>query len=163
MKQLVLLVGIPGSGKSTLAKRLIDKGFASLSADAIRQELWGNIEDQREPQEVFAVFYARMDELMKENRDIVIDNINTNPRHREEIISKAKQSGYSDIQLWVLDLPLETCLARNRERGRQVPEDIVSKMHATLNGPGKPQKHEGRIIIVRPGLNPFEYRFFTTK
>ncbi|MBX9690165.1 MAG: hypothetical protein K2X27_25865, partial [Candidatus Obscuribacterales bacterium] len=85
---------------------------------------------------------------------------NTNPRHREEIISRARQSGYSDIQIWVLDVPLEICLERNRQRNRQVPEEIVSKMHGTLNGPGRPKKHEGRIVIVRPGEKAGEFRFF---
>ena len=160
MKQLVLLLGIPGSGKSTLAQRLSEKGHKVLNADSIRQELWGDAADQRDQNKVFEIFFQRMDEFMKADENIVIDNINTNPRHREEIISRARKNNYSDIQLWVLDVPLETCLERNRSRERQVPEDIVAKMHATLNGPGRPKKHEGKIVIVRPGKEAFEFRFF---
>jgi predicted kinase len=160
LKQLVLMVGVPGSGKSTLAQRLVDKGYAVLNADSIRQELWGDAADQREPEKVFEVFYQRMDELLDAARDIVIDNINTNPLHREQIISRARKKSYTDIQLWVLDVPLETCLERNRSRSRNVPDDIVKKMHTTLFGPGRPGKHEGRVVIVRPGKNPYEFRFF---
>lgn len=154
------MVGVPGSGKSTLAQRLIDKGYAVLNADSIRQELWGDSNDQREPDKVFEIFFKRMEELLDQGSDIVVDNTNTNPRHREELINRARRKGYSDIQLWVLDVPLETCLERNRQRNRNVPEDIVSKMHGTLNGPGRPKKHEGRVVIVRPGKEPFDFRFF---
>jgi predicted kinase len=154
------MVGVPGSGKSTLAQRLIDKGYAVLNADSIRQELWGDASNQQDPAKVFELFYRRMDELLDAQRDIVVDNVNTNPQHREQLISRAKNKGYTDIQLWILDVPLETCLQRNRDRNRNVPDDIVSKMHYTLNGPGRPVKQEGRLVIVRPGAKPFEFRFF---
>ncbi len=154
------MVGIPGSGKSTLAQRLVDKGYAVLNADSFREQLWGDATDQREPVKVFELFYKHMDELLDAQKDIVVDNVNTNPRHREEIINKARQKGYTDIQLWVLDIPLETCLERNRQRSRNVPEDIVTKMHNTINGTGRPKRHEGRVVIVRPGREPFEFRFF---
>lgn len=154
------MVGVPGSGKSTLAQRLIDSGYAVLNADTIREELWGDAGDQREPDKVFEVFHKRMDVLLDAQSDIVVDNVNTNPRHREQLINRARSKGYTDIQLWVLDVPLETCLQRNRNRNRNVPEDIVTKMHLTLNGPGRPRAHEGRVVIVRPGKSPFEFRFF---
>lgn len=163
MKKLVLMVGVPGSGKSTLAQRLISKGYAVLNADNIREELWGDPTDQREPDKVFEIFFKRMDELMQAGTDIVVDNTNTNPRHREQAISKARAQGYDDIQLWIVDVPLDVCLERNRQRQRNVPEEIVTKMHNTINGPGRPKKHEGKIIIVRPGKEPFEFRFFLPK
>ena len=154
------MVGVPGSGKSTLAQKLVNKGYAILNADSIREELWGDAGDQRDPEQVFSLFFKRMDEMLDAGSDIVIDNANTNPKHREQLISRAKSKGYEDIQLWVLDVPLETCLQRNRDRQRQVPDDIVAKMHNTLNGPGRPVKQEGRVVIVRPGKDPFEFRFF---
>ncbi len=142
---------------------MIDKGYAVLNADSIRHELWGDAADQKDQSKVFEIFFERMNALMDANSDIVVDNINTNPRHRSEIIDRAKAKGYTDIQLWVLDVPLETCLQRNRDRDRTVPEDIVSKMHNTLNTTGRPKRHEGRVIIVRPGKEPFDFRFFAMK
>ncbi len=163
MKQLVLMVGVPGSGKSTLAERLIAKGYACLNADSIREELLGDASNQEQNDRIFEVFFQRLDEHLKAEKDIVVDNINTNPRHREQIINRARAAGYTDIQLWIVDVPLEVCLERNRQRSRNVPEDIVAKMHATLNGPGRPKKHEGRVVIVRPGKEPFDFRFFLPK
>ncbi|MBX9689295.1 MAG: ATP-binding protein, partial [Candidatus Obscuribacterales bacterium] len=72
------MCGVPGSGKSTLAKRLVDKGYAVLNADSIREELWGDISEQRNSEQVFELFFKRMDEYMALGKDIVVDNTNTN-------------------------------------------------------------------------------------
>lgn len=159
MSKLILLIGIPGSGKTTLAKILTERGFLRLSADAIRQELWGDEGEQKEPDKVFAIFFEHLDKALGENKDIVVDNTNINSRHRQPIIEKAKQAGYQDIQLWILDTPLEICLARNEARVRKVPEEIVRNMDKTLAGHGKPKRHEGRIVRVRPGKQAGEFLF----
>lgn len=163
MKRLVLLVGVPGSGKTTLAQRLLEKGYMSLNADSIRQELWGDPGDQREPEKVFELFYQRLEEALAEGKDIVIDNTNINTKHRSPILQRAIKAGYQDIQLWILDVPLQVCLDQNRLRARAVPDEIVVNYFNTLQGHGKPRKHEGKLVIVRPSEKPFEYRFFLPK
>lgn len=163
MKRLVLLVGIPGSGKTTLAKRLTERGFLRLCADDIRQELWGDAGDQKDPETVFNIFFQKLEEALSKSLDIVVDNTNINTKHRQPILQRAITAGYEDIQLWVLDIPLEVCLERNRSRERAVPDDIVTNMYGSVTGPGKPRSHEGKVIIVRPGLAPGEFRFFPLK
>jgi predicted kinase len=163
VKRLVLLVGVPGSGKTTIAQRLIDKGYACMNADSIRQELWGDSGDQRDPEKVFGLFYERLEEAFAEGKDIVIDNTNINTKHRSPILQRAIKAGYNDIQLWILDVPLEVCLNQNRTRERAVPDEIVVNYFNTLQGHGKPRKHEGKLVIVRRGEKPFEYRFFLPK
>lgn len=160
MKKLVLLAGIPGSGKTTLSQRLIDKGFVTLTADQIREELWGDAAEQNNKEQVFEVFFQRLEEGLRRGWDIVIDNTNINGKHREPIIERARQAGYTDIQIWIIDTPLEVCLERNKMRSRTVPEDIVENMYRSLHGAGKPQKHEGRVILVRPGKDQNDFRFF---
>lgn len=159
-KRLILLVGIPGSGKTTLAKKVVEKGFHYMNADSIRMELYGNEGEQGNPEDVFKIFFARLEEAMGEESDIVIDNTNLNPKQRLPILERAAKYGYSDIQLWWLDIPLEVCLERNRLRDRNVPEDIVSNMHNELKGAGRPKRTEGRVTIFKPGkdgeLNSFQ-------
>lgn len=162
-KRLVLMVGIPASGKTTLSRRLTERGYAYFNADDIRQQLWGDSADQREPEKVFAIFFARLEEALAAGLDIVIDNTNINSRHRSPILERAASFGYTDIQLWVLDVPLEVCLERNRARQRSVPEDIVTNMFNTLTGPGKPRRHEGKTVIIRPGKDENDFRFFLPK
>jgi predicted kinase len=163
VKRIVLLVGVPGAGKTTLAQRLIDRGYRCFNADAIRQELFGDAGDQREPEKVFELFYQRLEAAMAAGDDIVIDNTNINTKHRSPILQRAIKAGYTDIQLWILDVPLETCLERNRCRSRAVPDDIVVNYFNTLQGHGKPRKHEGKLVVVRPGAKDFEYKFFQLK
>lgn len=160
MKQLILLIGIPGSGKTTLAQTLVNKGFLRLCADSIRQELWGNEADQRNPEKVFAIFFELLEKALADGADIVIDNTNINTRHRNPIITRAQQAGYSDIQLWLLETPLELCLERNKARSRIVPEDIVRNMQKTLSGAGKPTQQEGKVVTVKADPASGEYRFF---
>ena len=160
MKRLILLVGIPGSGKTTLAKKLTARGFLRLNADSIREALWGDAADQREPEKVFGVFFKQLEEALAQGLDIVIDNTNLNQKQRKPILDRAAKAGYSDIDLWLLDVPLDVCLSRNRMRERAVPDDIVANMFIELGRSGRPRKQEGRLVIIRPGKDENDFRIF---
>jgi len=160
VKRLILLVGVPGSGKTTLAKKLIEKGFTCLNADSIREELYGDAAEQGDPQKVFGIFFQRLEELLKEEKDVVIDNTNLNGKQRRPIIERADKFGYTDVQLWLLDTALDVCLERNRKRERTVPEDIVANMYMELNRAGRPRREEGKIVLIRPGKDENDFRLF---
>ena len=158
--KLVLMVGVPGSGKTTLSKKLVDKGFHYLNADSIREELYGDAIVQGDKEKVFSIFFQRLDDALKQNLNIVIDNTNLNPRQRKPILDRAQKAGYTDVQLWLLDVPLDVCLERNRARARNVPEDIVANMHLELNRAGRPKHTEGKLVLIRPGKDENDFLFF---
>lgn len=160
MKKLIILVGIPGSGKTTLAKKIEARGYLCLNADSIRQELWGNALDQREPEKVFGILYRQLEELLALGKDIVIDNTNLNAKQRKPILELATKAGYTDIQLWLLDVPLDLCLERNKNREKAVPDDVVANLFMILNRTGRPRRDEGRLVIIRPGKDDEDYRIF---
>ncbi|MBS2002548.1 MAG: AAA family ATPase [Candidatus Obscuribacterales bacterium] len=160
MKRLILLVGIPGSGKTTLAKKIVEKGFHCLSADPIREELYGNAAEQGDKEEVFRIFFERLEDALSKELDIIVDNTNLNPRQRKPLLERAQKAGYTDIQLWLLDVPLDVCLKRNASRERVVPDDIVANMFMELNRSGRPQRSEGKLAIIRPGNDENDFRFF---
>ena len=161
MKRLILLVGIPGSGKSTLAKKIMERGFHCLSADPIREELYGKAIEQGDKEEVFRIFFERFEQALAQGLDIIVDNTNLNPKQRKPILDRAQAAGYTDIQLWLLDVPLDVCLQRNAVRERNVPEDIVANMFMELNRNGRPKRSEGKITIIRPGNDENDFRFFS--
>jgi predicted kinase len=154
------MVGVPGSGKTTLARKLVEKGFHYMNADSIRMELYGNEAEQGDKEQVFELFFQRLEEVMQLGNDIVVDNTNINMRQRKPILDRALQFQYIDVQLWLLDVPLEICLARNAARERVVPDDIVANMFMELNRSGRPKNVEGRLVIIRPGKDENDFRFF---
>jgi len=160
LRKLVVMVGVPGSGKTTLAKKLVEKGFHYLNADSIRLELYGNEAEQGDKEQVFSLFFQRLEIALEQGLDIVIDNTNINMRQRRPIIERAQRFSYNDVQLWLLDVPLDVCLQRNASRQRIVPDDIVANMFMELNRSGRPQRVEGRIVIIRPGKDENDFRFF---
>ncbi len=160
MAKLILLVGIPGSGKTTLSQRIIAKGFHCLNADSIRQELYGDAITQGEPEKVFEIFFERLEAAMGEKKSIIVDNTNLKPLHRKQILDRAAKFAYDDVQLWLLDIPLATCLERNRNRERVVPEDAVTHMYNELYRNGRPKRTEGKVVVIRPSPDGTDYLFF---
>ena len=159
MKRIILLIGLPSSGKSTLAKKLVAKGFTSLCADDIRAEIYGEAIIQGDPQEVFKIFFERLDGELAAGNNLVVDNTNLNPKHREPILAKARAANYDDIQLWMLDTPLAVCLKRNSERARVVPNTVIENYHTELHR-SRPKKSEGKVMIIKPAAEDNEFLFF---
>jgi predicted kinase len=160
MKKIILLVGIPGSGKTTLCEKLKSKGFQSISLDSIRAEIYGDAIQQGNPEDVATIFRERLAALLATSVQVVVDNTNLKFEHRKQIIDLAKKANYEDIQLWILDVPLEVCLERNKNRERQVDEDVIANQFMILNRTGRPKASEGRIVIIRPGKDENDLRFF---
>jgi predicted kinase len=154
------MVGVPGSGKTTLAKKLVEKGFHYLNADTIRFELYGSEAEQGDKEQVFAIFFQRLETALEARMNIVIDNTNINLRQRKPILERAQRFEYTDVQLWMMDVPLEICLQRNASRERIVPDDIVANMFSELTRSGRPQRLEGKLFIIRPGKDENDYRIF---
>jgi predicted kinase len=159
MKKLILLVGIQASGKSTLALKLVDKGFKRICADDIRGELFGDPIIQGDTTKVFGIFFERLEKLLAEGVDVVVDNTNLTAKQRKPILDLAAAAGYTDIQLWLLDVPLETCLKRNAGRERVVPEEAIASYYNELNR-ARPKRSEGKLVILRPNKEGTELLFF---
>lgn len=153
MAQLILLIGLPGSGKSTLAQQLVKSGHLLISTDAIRAQLFGDEAIQgswlRVWSEVQRQFQQAVEQIAQDNaQSAIFDATNAVRRHRRQVIISARAAGFSRITgLW-LDTALEVCLERNRNRDRQVPEDIVLRMHRCLMG-AMPSVQEGMHDLIR--------------
>ncbi|MFB3812963.1 MAG: AAA family ATPase [Terriglobales bacterium] len=147
---VVLSVGLPGSGKTTWFKR---KGVTPLSSDVLRSLLFDDPTEQRHQDLVFSslryLLRARMMARMPAN---YVDATNLSPKERRHWIRMAREFGY-EVHAVYFDVPLETCMERNRRRQRIVPQDVMQRMSAKLR---PPTFEEGfsKIIVVRVKHRP---------
>lgn len=131
---LVVLVGVPGSGKTTFAKLLKEGGMVHVSTDEIREEILGSASNQEQGNKIFSIAYERMQEAGKEKKDCVFDATNRTARDRRALIERAQ--GYFDFVIcYYANTDLQTCLKRNQERERQVPQKVIEKMWRQLQKP----------------------------
>lgn len=146
MAELTLLIGLPGSGKSTYVrdkydyKRIFCNSVRVLSSDKIREELYGNVNDQTHNSEVFQFMKDRAVELLGLNYDVVIDATNITRKSRESIVNyiDVQLKGFYDygyIRYVVMATPYYKCLENNRKRSRQVPEDVIKRMYKNFEFP----------------------------
>lgn len=147
---LVLLIGLPGSGKSTLAKRLITKcpQMQLISTDAIRGQLFGDEGIQGPWLLIEREIERQLQLAVASDKTAIYDATNAQRRHRRQVIASARDLGFSQITgLWV-NTPVWLCLARNKRRLRQVPEEIIFRMDRQLRD-APPSLEEGLDGVIR--------------
>ncbi|BAY12622.1 AAA family ATPase [Calothrix sp. NIES-2098] len=150
MTKLFLLIGLPGSGKSTWAKKLLTEcpQMLLISTDAIRGRLFGDEGIQGSWLLIWQEIQQQLQRAIILDRTTIYDATNTQRRHRREIITLARNLGFREIMgIWA-DTPLWLCLARNQKRDRQVPEEIILRMHYQLRD-APPNLEEGLDCLIR--------------
>ncbi len=155
MPSLLMLIGLPGSGKSTLARHLAaqGKGWVLVSTDAIRAQLFGDeaiqgpwLAVQSEVERSLRLAAQQAEAGLVEGA--IYDATNAVRKHRRAAIALIRQCGFTTITgLW-LDVPLEVCLQRNQARDRQVPPEVILRMHRRLMG-APPSLMEGLDRLER--------------
>ncbi|MCL1473455.1 AAA family ATPase [Argonema antarcticum] len=164
MTRLILLIGLPGSGKSFLAQKLVAQSQETLliSTDAIRAKLFGDEAIQGSWllvwQELQHQFQQAVQQIQLGQAEAAIyDATNAVRQHRREAIASSREIGFTHITgLW-LDIPVWLCLARNRRRQRQVPEDVIFRMYRQLRD-APPTLEDGldRLLPYYPGVSSQE-------
>lgn len=142
---VVLAIGLPGSGKTTWFGR---RGVSPLSSDLLRGILFDDVEEQRYQGLVFSTLRSMLRARLIAHMPVnYVDATNLSTHERRQWIKMAKSFGY-EVHAVFFDVPLEVCLARNRQRDRSVSEDIMRKMAEKLKPPAFEEGFE-KITVVR--------------
>jgi len=133
MNQLTayVMVGAPGSGKTTYANKLAATENAIIvSGDDIRAELYGDSRIQGDWSEI----WDEIDTCVSEScgMSVILDGVHARKDYRAEAIALLRSYGYEKIEAVVIETPLATCLERNANRDRKVPEHVIQQMHSDL-------------------------------
>jgi predicted kinase len=133
MKKCEILVGIPGSGKSTYAKQLVAKdpsNWVRISNDDLRAMLNGSVWTSEYEKIITDARNYLIRDAFKRGKNVVIDNLNINRRHFDDVCKIAK-SVNADIQVYEKSFYIEVEEAIERDSKREgkakVGEEVIRK------------------------------------
>ena len=156
MTKFWMLVGLPGCGKSTWANEHKNEyDFEIISSDALRESLFGDINDQTHNNEVFDYMNKKVIDLLSEDKDVCYDATNINHKSRKSILNMIHNSNLKDIECIAVlfETPILTCYYRNKQRERKVPEYVIDKMLHKFEIPFY-QEGFDEIISIIPEHDP---------
>lgn len=128
MRNLVIMIGIPGSGKSTYIDENLDE-YQIVCRDDIRLSL-GTIFEPLLEKFVYAIADTMVRANMIRQRNIVIDETNTNIKTIENYLLLARTFDYTTTAI-LFKTPLEIC--KQRRDFSLVPEAVIDRMYLQLN------------------------------
>lgn len=112
---LIVLCGPAASGKSTFAARYF-RPTQIVSSDRCRALVCDDEADQRFQPQAFALLHTLIEQRLSINRLCVVDSTALTEAARSSLLSLARRYRVPSVAV-VLDVPLETCVARDRARG----------------------------------------------
>lgn len=132
---LVMMVGLPASGKSTYAKQLAEKMPATVfSSDELREEMFGDVDNQKNNQKLFQELHKRIKECLKSGNNAIYDATNISSKRRRGFLSELKNIDCIK-KCVIMATSYEQCLENNRNRDRVVPEWVVKRMYMKWQTP----------------------------
>lgn len=152
MAKFTMLVGLPASGKSTLAEKLKNdrENSVVLSSDALREEMFGDVNCQDRNAELFEEMNRRVKVFLNAGRDVIYDATNTNSKRRMGILSQLSRDTYKECIY--MNERVMSCQFRDSERDRKVGWEVIGNMYRSLQ---IPMYHEGwDSIEIYPVYTP---------
>lgn len=153
--KFIMMCGLVASGKSTRAKELAREYNATVfSSDTLREEMFGNVNDQEHNQELFAELHRRIKEYLRSGKSVIMDSTNLSYKKRMSFLQELKNIPCEKICV-LMATPYEECLKRNSERERKVPEYVIEKMYRQFD---PPYWYEGWQDIIDEWSNNTQFK-----
>lgn len=130
--EFIITVGCSASGKSTLAA-LLSRKYIDVNRDKIRFTYimpeakwdWSKYNFTKENEDrVSKIENTMLESAAVAGHNVIISNTNLSKKVRTRWVKKAKDLGYN-VEVVVLDIPLETLLERDRLREAKVGKDVI--------------------------------------
>jgi len=134
---LEILIWIPGAGKSTYTKDKENEGFIVVSSDKIRKELYWTYRDQSNPEKVFGVLFSKVNELLSNNKNVIIDATSKSVKDRKEAIKIWKRYNAYIIGVF-FDIMPQVANERDILRAsyeKDVGEEVIRRSYYRLEIP----------------------------
>lgn len=133
--KFIMMCGLVGSGKSYHAQKLAKEYNATIfSSDSLREELFGDANDQDHNQELFLELHRRIKDCLKNNKSAIYDATNISYKRRMSFLQDLKHIPCEKICI-LMATPYEECLHRNNNRDRKVPEHVIKRMYYGFDVP----------------------------
>lgn len=144
---LAVMIGISGSGKSTYANGLKTSLKADLvETDAIREELTGDASDQSQNYKVFQVAKKRVNDLLSQGKNAIIDATSVSVRDRKDWIQIGRDNN-AEVRAYFIDTPIDVCKSQNRKRQRRVPDEVIDRQASRLESPTKAEGFDTVTVV----------------
>jgi len=130
-RSLVVLCGPAASGKSTFASQRF-AASVTVASDHCRELICDDSNNQNVNRDTFDLFYYIINKRMYLSRFTIADSTALQPGARRRLLELASRHGYL-ASLLIFNIPLATCLERNRKRGRMVEEQVIVNHAGLLN------------------------------
>lgn len=164
---MVMLVGLSGSGKSTLAQQINIASSTSRttivrSSDSLREEMFGDINDQTHNSEVFDELHRRIKDDLRNGKNSIYDATNLSKKRRKAFLESLNKIECYKICVCVMT-PYDECLERNQNRERKVPNDVIKKMYCSWTPPYKTEGFDEVRPYITGNIKDYNINKFMTK
>jgi predicted kinase len=160
--------GLPASGKSTYSYAWLaedPENRVRINRDDIRFELFNEyyptadetMSVKEKEQLVTNVEYERIYKALNQNKHVMSDNTNLNPRVFSSFGKVAKQTG-AILRHKDFPITIEEAIRRNNARERVVPESVIRDMARKFMGPNLEFHLFPGSYPTRPFIKPDSYR-----
>lgn len=143
---VIVLSGPAGCGKSTFAVRHFRPTHV-VSSDLCRRLVCDDETDQRYHTQTFALLNFLIGQRLSINRLCVVDSTAITPGARKSLLELGRKYRVR-TELFLFDIPLETCLERDRSRPHSVGPRVIEEQYRLFRQAQERVRSEGFDEIV---------------